>query len=47
MGNGISMDITHNLKAIKFYKKFGFERLEDSDKLVIIKKLEKKDFSSK
>ena len=39
----ISIDITHKPKAIKFYEKFGFERLEDSTKLIMIKKLEKKE----
>jgi len=39
----ISIDITHKPKAILFYEKFGFEKLKDSDNLVMIKKLEKKE----
>ena len=39
----ISIDITHKPKAIKFYEKFGFEKTEDSDNLIMIKKLEKKE----
>ncbi len=37
----ITIDITHKPKAISFYEKFGFERVEDS--LVLMKKLEKKE----
>lgn len=37
----ISIDITHKPKAILFYEKFGFQRVDDS--LVMIKKLEKKE----
>ena len=37
------IDITHKPKAIKFYKKFEFAKVEDSDKLLMIKKLEKKE----
>ena len=39
----ISIDITHKPKAILFYEKFGFEKIQDSDNLVMIKKLEKKE----
>lgn len=39
----ISVDITHKPKAIKFYEKFGFEMLEDSDRLIMIKKLQIKE----
>ncbi|MCD6432537.1 MAG: GNAT family N-acetyltransferase [Sulfurimonas sp.] len=39
----IIIDITHKPKAIKFYEKFGFEKLQDSDNLIMIKKLEKKE----
>ncbi|MEA2098717.1 MAG: GNAT family N-acetyltransferase, partial [Campylobacterota bacterium] len=39
----ISIDITHKPKAILFYEKFGFEKLDDSDSLIMIKKLEKKE----
>ena len=39
----ITIDITHKPKAISFYKKFGFEKIQDSDNLVMIKKLEKKE----
>jgi len=37
----ITIDITHKPKAISFYEKFGFERVDDS--LVLMKKLEKKE----
>lgn len=37
----ITIDITHKPKAISFYEKFGFERVDDS--LVFMKKLEKKE----
>lgn len=39
----IHIDITHKPKAIKFYEKFGFEKLQDSDNLVMIKRLEKRE----
>ena len=34
------IDISHKPKAIKFYEKFGFERLENN---LLVKKLEKKE----
>ena len=37
----ISIDITHKPKAILFYEKFGFEKIDDS--FVMIKKLERKE----
>ena len=37
----ISIDITHKPKAILFYEKFGFEKVQDT--FVMIKKLEKKE----
>ncbi|MEA3331694.1 MAG: GNAT family N-acetyltransferase [Campylobacterota bacterium] len=39
----ISIDITHKPKAIKFYEKFGFEKIQDTNSLIMIKKLEKKE----
>ena len=39
----ISIDITHKQKAISFYKKFGFESVDDSNAFVLVKKLEKKE----
>ena len=39
----ITIDITHKPKAISFYEKFGFERVEDSGNLMMLKKLEKKE----
>ena len=36
----IQIDISHKPKAIKFYEKFGFERLRND---LLIKKLEKKE----
>jgi len=37
----ISIDITHKPKAILFYEKFGFKKVQDT--FVMIKKLEKKE----
>lgn len=39
----ISIDISSKPKSIKFYEKFGFEKSEDSDTFVMVKKLEKKE----
>jgi len=39
----VTIDISHKPKAIKFYEKFGFEKVESSDKLVMRKQLEKKE----
>lgn len=36
------IDISHKPKAIKFYEKFGFEREEDSKRLLMKKKTRKK-----
>ena len=38
----ISIDISFKPESIKFYEKFGFEKADDSDALVMVKKLEKK-----
>lgn len=37
------IDISHKPKAIKFYEKFGFTKKKDSLKLLLLKKLEKKE----
>ena len=37
------IDITHKPKSLKFYEKFSFEKIEHSNKLLLIKKLEKKE----
>jgi len=39
----MSIDITHKPQTLQFYENFGFEKIEDSDNLVLIKKLEKKE----
>ncbi len=39
----VTIDISHKPKALPFYKKFGFEKIENSEKLVMQKKLEKKE----
>jgi len=39
----VTIDISHKPKAVKFYEKFGFEKLEGSSDLVMVKKLEKKE----
>ncbi|WP_455757180.1 GNAT family N-acetyltransferase [Sulfurimonas sp.] len=36
----VQIDITHKPKSIKFYEKFGFERLEND---LLVKRLEKKE----
>lgn len=40
--NQISIDISSNPESVKFYEKFGFERVENLDNNVMLKKLEKK-----
>jgi ribosomal protein S18 acetylase RimI-like enzyme len=39
----LSIDISHKPKSLKFYEKFGFVKKEDSKRLILIKKLEKKE----
>ena len=39
----VTINISHKLKAIAFYEKFGFEKVENTEKLVMKKKLEKKE----
>ena len=39
----MSIDISHKPKSMKFYKKFGFTKKEDSSEFILIKKLEKKE----
>ncbi len=39
----IIIDITHKPKAIKFYEKFGFKKVDDESRLLMRKKLEKKE----
>jgi GNAT superfamily N-acetyltransferase len=39
----VTIDISHKPKAIKFYEKFGFEKTQDSNKLILNKKLQKKE----
>lgn len=39
----IVIDLTHKPKAIKFYEKFAFKKVEDEERLLMMKRLEKKE----
>ncbi len=39
----LSVNVYNNQKTIKFYEKFGFEIIENSKNIIMVKKLEKKE----
>ncbi|PHQ92555.1 MAG: GNAT family N-acetyltransferase [Sulfurimonas sp.] len=38
----LQIDISHMPQTIKFYESFGFEKIQDSKKVILLKKLDKK-----